>query len=922
MRTSSLLCTITCVVAMGAHGAHGRAIRVVPVPKQAKSLKRDAPMHGAVIVLGSEATTQDRIGAEQINSRLTDLGAQPLPVVAAEKASASGTQILLGTPRSNSALDAALRSRKIKVTATNPGPQGYVVDFLFRPDATQILLAGSDNQGALYACSTFRMLLEGRGDEVTATAARIRDWPDFRHRMCGRKDRVWGRLSMLKRETGDSARVRSWIEEYVDANKRVVDWCLQNKINWISLRSGVATYVEEWNAFGREALRQVADYGRERGVYFEAAATSSIDVGQWTGPDRPEWADEIVHTHGVGYCWSREDEIRKRARLLGEFARDIGASMYYLHAPDTSKGGYELWDERCSLCKARYADHERAKADAAVMNLFAAEIQGLAPQCKICAVLVPYGASLDRMAPAEAQKVVAYWREVNSLLAKDIYICVREKQRPNMKAFHQAYAGRPIYFYNNPITSRGWMPLMATSPRFAKTGFFGRPNDMYFLGVQAEDERTWRALVNNYGWNVSAPGAAWQRPFVYNPIVDTSGPRQVTHGVLRDICRNVYGPKIGPLVAEAETKMVAWNFLADPVAISNRMQDRLGVRQARAPGGREAIRWEVASIPLLLGVCRDGSLAAAKMLEKAWNMAAEGEVSLTDEAQQQLESVYSYALACRALSSAMHAEAAASTAAAEGNLDRCRMLAAAGLASIDRHQAAVRALLYEIGERRFFWDARHVAERTEERREPLERLLELGGGSVVEDVDTPENLATSLVVFDDTAPGLRFRSSGNGDVRLTTEITRRGSAAAIEFTRPDHAWDGCSFSFDPMDISEWVKRKGHLRLYVNSAGPVGYQEMTFWMKLQRQDGTDARWKWVSIHRNMTREHEGFIIIDGIPATWQLLDIPLEQLCAEPDVLLTGFHINFCRVPPYGVVLDDIYITGDQPTVQEKIAVGG
>ena len=159
-------------------------------------------------------------------------------------------------------------------------------------------------------------------------------------------------------------------------------------------------------------------------------------------------------------------------------------------------------------------------------------------------------------------------------------------------------------------------------------------------------------------------------------------------------------------------------------------------------------------------------------------------------------------------------------------------------------------------------------------------------------------------------------------MRLTTEITRRGSAAAIEFTRPDYAWDGCSFSFDPMDIREWVKRKGHLRLYVNSAGPVGYQEMTFWMKLQRQDGTDAPWKWVSIHRNVTREQEGFIIIDGIPATWQLLDIPLEQLCAEPDVLLTGFHINFCRVPPYGVVLDDIYITGDQPTVQEKIAVGG
>jgi hypothetical protein len=899
---------------------YGEALHVVPVPKQARSLNRDAAMPGAAIVLGTRATPQDRIGAEQINARLADLGAPPLPVVGAREAPAAGTRILLGTPESSDALAAALDARRIQVTPGDPGPQGYIVDFAFGPNGAEVLLAGSDAQGALYACSTFRMLLEGRGPGVTATGARIRDWPDFRHRMCGRKDRVWGRLSMLKREPEGSQRAGTWIAEYVEPNKRVVDWCLQNKINWISLRSGVATYVEEWNAFGREALRQVADYGRERGVYFEAAATSSIDVGQWTSPDRPPWADEIVHTHGVGYCWSREDEIRKRARLLGEFARDIGASMYYLHAPDTGKGGYSLWDERCSLCKEKYADHERAQADARVMNLFAEEIQRLAPQCRICAVLVPYGASLDRMDRAAAQSVLAYWREANALLAEGIYICVREKQRHNMKAFHEAYAGRPVYFYNNPITSRGWIPLMATSPRCAKTGFFGERDDLYFLGVQAADDRTWRALVNNYGWNVNAPGAGWQRGFVYNPLLDTAGPRQVTGTVLRDICRYVYGPEIGPMVAEAETKIMAWSFLVDPIAVTNRMQDRLGTQTARPPGGGAPIRWNLESVPRLLELCRDGSRDAAAILTEAWDMVQAGRVPLTDEAQQQFERVYSYALACRALSSAMHAEAAAARSAAEGDLHRCRMVAAAGIVNIDRHQRALRALLEQIGEGRFFWDARHAAERTEERRQPLERLFELGSGFVVEDVDIPEDLAKSLMVFDDDAPGLAFRSSGNGDVRLTTEITRRGSRAAIEFTRPDHAWDGCSLNFDPVDISECVRKSGRLRLYINSAGPVGYQEMTFWMKLQRPDGSEARWKWVTIHRNTTRDHPGFITIDGIPATWQLLDIPLDQLCAEPDVLLTGFHINFCRVPPYGIVLDDIYITGDQPTVQERAPV--
>jgi hypothetical protein len=476
-----------------------------------------------------------------------------------------------------------------------------------------------------------------------------------------------------------------------------------------------------------------------------------------------------------------------------------------------------------------------------------------------------------------------------------------------------------VYFYNNPITSRGWMPLMATSPRFARTGYFGAPDDLYFLGVQAEDELTWRALVHNYAWNVNAPGAAWQRPFVYNPLVDTFKPRAVTRGALLDICNHVYGPEIGPMVAEAETKTMAWNFLQDPAAVTNRMQDRLGARWARPEADLEAIRWELASIPRLLEECRNSSRDAATILARGWQMIQSGDVTLTDEARRQFESLYSFVLSCRALSSAMYNEASGGESAAQGDLPRCRMVAAAGLASLERHQEAVSALLQQIGERRFFWDARHVADRAQEHVNALERLLELGSGFLVDDVDTPEALAASLIVFSDSVPGLSFRSSGNGDVRLTTEITRRGSGAAIEFTTPDHAWDGCSFDFDPIDISKWVEQSGRLRLYINSAGPVGYQEMTFWMKLRRADGSEAKWKWVSIHRNTTREHPGFITIDGIPATWQLLDIPLEQLCVEQDVLLTGFHLNFCRVPPYGVVLDDIYITGDQPTVEEKIA---
>ncbi len=892
-------------------------LHVVPIPKQAIALNQQLPLARAAIVLGKQATAQDKIAAGYINEKLAELGAPELPLCPPATPPAEGPRIYLGTPQSNPALAKLLLRYGVKVTPDDPGPQGYVVHFALDETPPVVLLAGSDPQGALYAAATFRMLLEGRGKDVRATAAQIRDWPDFLKRMCGRYDRYWGILSVIRKTPPDSPSLEKYVRTFVERNKRRIDWCVNNKINWISLRSLLdCTYVEQQTDAVRRALREVTDYGRVRGVFFEAAGKSAIDVGQWQGPNRPSWADEIVHTHGVGYCWSRLDEVRRRARLLAQFARDIGASAYYLHSPDTRGGGF---DRRCPLCRKNFTDADRPRADAAVMNIFAEEIERLVPGCLITAVLVPYGATLDRMAPEEAEATLAYWRKANELLRPEIYICVRENRRVNLKAFREAYAGRRIYFYNEPITWRGWVPLNATSCRFAKTGFFGVREDFYYVGSRAEDELTWRALVNNYAWNVNAPGADWQRKFTFDPQIDCSGPPQVVNGVLRAVCINEFGAEIGPLVAEAESQLVCWNYLTDTVAVTNRMEDLCARWEFHGEGYPGWVEPKLANIPQFLDMIRRGSTRACELLGRAWAMAERGEAPLTAEQRERLAYVYSIALSCRALSSAMYAAYAAENAAARGEYEKCGALAREGLANMEQLIAPAQKLLEQVGERVFKWQCRNVAELTRSWRPRLERLAALSQGYVVEDVDTEETLKNNaLIIFHDSVPGLRFVGSGNGTCELTTKITRHGSKAAIAFTKPERPWAGCGFRFDPIDISKWIKAGGHLRFYINSMGPEGFQQMTFWMILTDNDEGKMRWKWVRIDKNNSSDgHPGYIIIDSIPATWQLVDIPLADLCPSKNATLSGFRINFARVPKYGIVIDDIYLTGSQPTVERR-----
>jgi len=149
---------VVCIVALWASVAHAtpdlalwETLDIVPMPKEIELTGRELPSADAVLVLGASASRQDEIGAQWINDRIAQLGGQPLSVVSAAEATDAPLRIVIGTRESNSVIEAAAAAATIELGPGEPGEKGYVILSHPHGEATEILLAGADNIGALYA---------------------------------------------------------------------------------------------------------------------------------------------------------------------------------------------------------------------------------------------------------------------------------------------------------------------------------------------------------------------------------------------------------------------------------------------------------------------------------------------------------------------------------------------------------------------------------------------------------------------------------------------------------------------------------------------------------------------------------------------------------------------------------------------------
>ncbi len=84
-----------------------------------------------------------------------------------------GTRVIIAGPISNPLIKRAVAERKLRITAQDPGPEGYLIDVT--PD--RVIVAGSDDAGAFYGLQSLRQLMRRNGKQVEITGASVRDWP-------------------------------------------------------------------------------------------------------------------------------------------------------------------------------------------------------------------------------------------------------------------------------------------------------------------------------------------------------------------------------------------------------------------------------------------------------------------------------------------------------------------------------------------------------------------------------------------------------------------------------------------------------------------------------------------------------------------------------------------------------------------------
>lgn len=904
------------------------AYSAVPRPNIVPQPKTVEGVHGAWEVGPGSFLLCDRrdpmleSGIEEIQKRLAAIEAPALlrTKPAGAVAGTSAIRVVLGLAEDASVRQIA-RQMGVSLDPAQLGPQGYLIRFATVDAVPTALLAGGDLAGTLYACVTFAQMLRRDGNRIVADAADVTDRPDFQWRIIGRPAAPSARL--CKAPSPEAARKE--YDSYVRSMRENIDFCLQFKINGITLRSSGTGKWSNVAAFGpaaRAALREVSDYARDRGVFLEATAYSAIDVGQ--GGPAAELTD-IVRTHGVGYCWSRDEMLRERAREFGRFAREAGIGLYYLHAPDrTSLDDPGLFSKRCSLCQKRWKDDERAKADAHVMNIMYEEIKRASPTTRICAVLVPYGATLDRLEPAKRDEILRYWREASALLPADMAICVRENRRPNVAAFKEAFARQPVYFYIESIYWRGWEPMFSTTPRHARTFDFDDPRDLYYMGNSGDFGPLCHAVAAQFAWNSQSPGAALQRTFNHHPLQDGIEPPEVAKELVDQLAARLFGEENSPLIGDAVRGDLSWAYTSDPEATSRAAIERLEGRDSDIPGQQAIDAPALRDLPALMRHQQQGSAAGLSALRQLAKRINSGDWKPNDWQRRQFDFLASYVGSVNALSSVRYPLLAGTQAMERRDHRAARQFAQAGLEAVP---VALKALDEVSGwlesEDAWYARARGVRNLVAADQQKLQQLLKLAEGIVPELADSPENLKTAAFLL--RGRSVKTQSSGNGSLEFTDQVVRTPGQKTLHFTRPQQPWAGCSVRFDPVDVRRYEGQGGYLRFYVNSDGPKGWQRATFWGIFQDAEGKPVQGQYVYLHKPSDEERNrkpwpGFVDVDDLEDTWQLVSIPLAQFAAKDAVYLTGLHLNFAKVPDCGLVIADPYLIGNTEPVRTERAV--
>jgi hypothetical protein len=283
------------------------AVPLIPAPKKMTQQASDLVLGSVIesqftICLGDKAPPSDRAAAEWLAERISGEAAR-MPIHSGPEAQ-SGKRIVLGSPESNSMIQAA--SVRAALEAMPAG--GYVIRVLESAEGQTILVAGRDREGTWNGTVTLSQLVRRTGDQFLLTRADIDDWPDIPLR---------GVIQMLDYLLPPSLPHKAYAEGILNY-RQVIDRMVEFKLNALiihvadhiwrtpaSMKNWPQTYAGyRGPEFWREKIQEIIAYARSRQVKTYLLLYHTLD-GQGA-----------VKTEGADICGM---DPQNRAGLLGQF---------------------------------------------------------------------------------------------------------------------------------------------------------------------------------------------------------------------------------------------------------------------------------------------------------------------------------------------------------------------------------------------------------------------------------------------------------------------------------------------------------------------------------------------------------------------------------------------------------------------------
>lgn len=585
----------------------GAAVQILPTPHFFKPLSINVTVpHGGdcVIVVGPASmrlNSKMRLAGDELRQEIQKHDPSLHISVPREEETAHGIQIHLWNYAADSRPATALNAldRELLSGGAHAG-QGYV---LTTPDAKNVWIIGSGDQGVLWGAMTLMQLVLPHQQTVAISGAYIRDFPDFEFRAAA----DWllnGEVNRWALDRGQG------IDAYIQLCKRKLSEALRYKINFVMF-DGFGWGLKERFPRYAEMMRTLNQYARERGIHLEFGGYgASYGMAYQTGPlyedgeylgkvykNREWYPDGPVYRcmgfpggrKGVdpatlGSCRSNDDLNRLKAEELRRYVEAIEPGALYIHHKDFGgfDGTQKVWTQRCPRCRARWPNDSLAAPDGGAGGLatgYSALINAInsvknpktgydaSRDCQIILVSPVYAP--DSPSSQDWSNVVELWREIGKKLprANNVQVCFRE-------IFPQKYGGQKwADAFNSAIHKAGlnlgifWFVVggadnYATDAAFAGTpamnALFQGSCSMYNFSGNIYNEPMQIANAE-YDWNINSTG------FYRNPLANKEATdmwnRFMFHegepaelyaagGIFHTACRRLYGPTAGPFMFE------------------------------------------------------------------------------------------------------------------------------------------------------------------------------------------------------------------------------------------------------------------------------------------------------------------------------------------------------------------------------------